>query len=123
MTEEARERSFDSLARGLASGDVSRRDALKWLGAALLGGALAFTPKVAEAASPCGTGNRACGRNQFGEPICYDPDVFFCCKTHTESGSVSNICTRSTQQCCITANGANCQTVGATCSGRVREPH
>jgi hypothetical protein len=49
MTKEAGERSFDELASGLASGSISRAKALKWLGAALLGGALAFTPKVAEA--------------------------------------------------------------------------
>src|SRR4051812_25766638 len=50
MSPEARERSFDEMASGLASGGMSRLEALKWLGAALLGGALAFTPKVAEAA-------------------------------------------------------------------------
>jgi hypothetical protein len=49
MTKEAGERTFDELASLLASGDISRLEALKWLGAALLGGALAFTPKVAEA--------------------------------------------------------------------------
>ena len=53
MSPEARERSFDEVARGLGSGGMSRREALKWMGAALLGGAmLAFTPKVAEAAEP-----------------------------------------------------------------------
>ena len=62
MSPEARERSFDELARGLASGGVSRREALKWLGAALLGGAaLAFTPKVAEAKPHCWCYQRANG--------------------------------------------------------------
>ena len=41
MTEETRESSFDELARGMASGILSRGKALRWLGAALLGGALA----------------------------------------------------------------------------------
>jgi hypothetical protein len=50
MARQTTESSFDELTRGLANGGVSRREALKWLGAALLGGALAFTPKVAEAA-------------------------------------------------------------------------
>jgi hypothetical protein len=50
MARQTTESSFDELTRGLASGGVSRREALKWLGATLLGGALAFTPKVAEAA-------------------------------------------------------------------------
>ncbi len=39
MTEEY---SFDELARGLATGTLSRRKALKLVGAALLGGALGF---------------------------------------------------------------------------------
>jgi hypothetical protein len=49
MTEETRGRSFDALAKGLASGDVSRGKALKLMGAALLGGLLASTPTLAEA--------------------------------------------------------------------------
>jgi hypothetical protein len=38
MSPEARERSFDELARGLASGSVTRRRALRLMGAALVGG-------------------------------------------------------------------------------------
>ena len=53
--------SFDALAIGLGSGRVSRREALKWLGAALLGSALAFTPKVAEAKPHCWCYQRANG--------------------------------------------------------------
>ena len=49
MTPEARERSFDELARGLASGEVSRSKALRLMGAALVGGALASVPRVAAA--------------------------------------------------------------------------
>ena len=60
MSPEARERSFDELARGLASGDVSRRRALRLMGAALVGGALASIPGVAFAA-PCGSGQTRCG--------------------------------------------------------------
>jgi hypothetical protein len=50
VSQETANRYFDELASRLASGDISRLEALKWLGAALLGGALAFTPKRAEAA-------------------------------------------------------------------------
>jgi hypothetical protein len=50
VSKETTNRYFDEVAIALGSGGVSRREALKWLGAALLGGALAFTPKVAEAA-------------------------------------------------------------------------
>ena len=50
MSPEARERSFDELARGLASGSISRGKALKLMGAALLGGTLASFPGGAWAA-------------------------------------------------------------------------
>jgi hypothetical protein len=65
MSPEARERSFDEVARGLGSGGMSRREALKWMGAALLGGALAFTPKVAEAAEPAWCYRTTSGANCF----------------------------------------------------------
>jgi hypothetical protein len=44
--------SFDDLAKGLASGTLSRRKALRMLGAAVVGGALASFPGMAWAA-PC----------------------------------------------------------------------
>jgi len=40
MSPEAREHSFDELVRGLASGEFSRRKALRLMGAALVGGTL-----------------------------------------------------------------------------------
>ena len=40
MSPQARERSFDDLARGLASGEFSRRKALRLMGAAIVGGTL-----------------------------------------------------------------------------------
>jgi len=52
------EHSFDELARGLASGTLSRRKALKLMGAALVGSALASIPGVALAAGE--GGNREC---------------------------------------------------------------
>jgi hypothetical protein len=57
MSPEAREHSLDELARGLASGNLSRGKALKLLGAALVGGTLASLPGVAWAAPE---GNSAC---------------------------------------------------------------
>jgi hypothetical protein len=57
MSPEARERSFDELARGLANGSVSRRKALRLMGAALVGGALASIPGAAFGAPQ---GNSAC---------------------------------------------------------------
>jgi hypothetical protein len=54
MSPEARESSFDELARGLASGSLSRRKALRLMGAALVGGTLASLGiGEAAAAPPC----------------------------------------------------------------------
>src|SRR5215203_2258070 len=47
MSPEARDRSFDELTRGLASGTLSRGKALRLMGAALVGGALASIPGIA----------------------------------------------------------------------------
>ena len=64
MTEGTKGRSFDALAKGLASGDVSRGKALKLMGAALFGGAFASIPGAALAQSSGGggrpTGSRGC---------------------------------------------------------------
>jgi len=47
MTDDRRESSFDELAKRLASGEVSRGQALRMMGAALVGGALASVPGIA----------------------------------------------------------------------------
>ena len=54
--------SFDQLARGLASGTVTRGQALKLAGGALLGGLLASIPGVAWAQGerPCPPGTHRC---------------------------------------------------------------
>lgn len=51
--------ALDDLAIGLASGTLTRRQALRMLGTALVGGALAAIPKVAWAAKG---GNSACAK-------------------------------------------------------------
>jgi hypothetical protein len=57
----ASESSFDGLARGLADGTISRRKALRMLGATLVGGVLASIPGTAWAARPsCPSGMRSC---------------------------------------------------------------
>jgi hypothetical protein len=60
MSPEARERSFDELARELASGSLSRRKALRLMGAALVGGALASIPGIASAAPKPKPAGRKC---------------------------------------------------------------
>jgi hypothetical protein len=59
MPHETGGRSFDELARELAAGTVSRRKALRLMGAALVGGALASFPGAVWAARG---GNSACVR-------------------------------------------------------------
>jgi hypothetical protein len=46
------EHNLDSLARGLASGSISRRQAVRWMGGALLGSVLAIVPGVEAFAAP-----------------------------------------------------------------------
>jgi hypothetical protein len=50
------ETSLDELAKGMANGNISRRQALRWMGGALVGGVLASIPGVALAQE----GNSAC---------------------------------------------------------------
>jgi hypothetical protein len=62
MTEPTGEHSLDELARGLASGSLSRGKALRWMGGALLGAALAAVPGVARADDDrCSEGQTRCG--------------------------------------------------------------
>jgi hypothetical protein len=57
------ERSFDDLARGLADGTLSRGKAIRWMGGALLGAALASVPGVALADDDCRRFGRRCRRD------------------------------------------------------------
>ena len=61
MATESTESSFDALARGLASGNLSRGKALRLDGGALLGAALASVPGVAWANDRCSQGQTRCG--------------------------------------------------------------
>lgn len=66
MSEQTSERSFDELAKGLASGTVSRGKALRLMGAALVGGALASLPGGAWAShkgTPHGGGGGGGGKS------------------------------------------------------------
>jgi Stigma-specific protein, Stig1 len=92
MSPEAREHSFDELARGLASGSLSRRKALRLMGGLLVASALGSIPGVAWANDDdddrCPQGQTRCGERcvnlRFNERHC---------------GSCFNRC-RSTQSCC-----------------------
>ena len=58
MTQEASEASFDELARGLAEGAISRRQALKWAGYGVLGAVLSGIG-FADTAEPLRAANAA----------------------------------------------------------------
>jgi hypothetical protein len=64
--------SLDELAKGLASGSVSRRQALRLFGGALLGGVLASIPGVslAQQGPPPGVPPSEVGRRPLGEQGC-----------------------------------------------------
>jgi stigma-specific protein Stig1 len=81
--------SFDELARGLANGTVSRRQALRLVGGALVGAALASVPGVAWArGDQCSEGLTRCGER------CVNLR-----RNERHCGSCFNRC-RSTQTCC-----------------------
>ena len=62
MSQQTTNRYFDELAKGLATGTLSRGKALRWMGGALLGAALASVPGVAWA-NDCRSLGRECRRD------------------------------------------------------------
>ena len=95
--------SLDELARGLASGTISRGKALRWMGSALVGAALAVVPGVAWAAS-CPQGqtrcNNRCVNLQKNERHCG------CCFHRCAEG----------QKCVSGVCQGPCQPVGGFCT-------
>ena len=101
MVRETRERSFDELTRALASGSISRRKALRLMGAALVGGTLASVGigGVAGADPPgCKRNGKRCTKNRS------------CCSENCEGGTCAAACG---------ANGATCNSGSDCCSGLV----
>jgi hypothetical protein len=81
MSEETSNRYFDELTSGLASGSLSRRKALRLMGAALIGGALASIPGIVKAAPftcPPGPAPVECRRATIGPECCTLGQV--CCR-------------------------------------------
>src|SRR5215208_5236041 len=112
MATETRERSFDELARALASGSLSRRKALRLMGGLLVGGTLGSLPGVAWADDDrCSEGQTRCGDR------CVNLQ-----RNERHCGSCSNRC-RSTQTCCkgrcvnLQRNERHC----GSCSNRCAE--
>jgi hypothetical protein len=77
VSEETTNRYFDELA----SGSISRRRALRLMGAALVGGLLASMPGIAQAAPNCGCPpevSKCCGTPENHE--CCNIGVAVCCR-------------------------------------------
>jgi hypothetical protein len=104
MSPEARARSFDELAKGLANGTISRRQALRWMGGALAGAEVASLPGVAFAAAG---GNTACDA--------------FCHQNFSgrQAGNCTRAGARGTGPCfeCTTAGGCRPSFTKPSCTG------
>jgi hypothetical protein len=109
------ERSFDELARGLASGKLSRGKALKFMGAALVGGALASLGLSGEAAADppgCKRNGKKCKKDeQCCSRTCLDGT---CAIAPTAEPCPSGRVLLSTGTCAIPCDDpADCPSCGA----------
>ena len=107
MSEETRGRSIDELAKGLASGSLSRRKALRLMGAALVAGALGAIPaEVAFAAARCPAGQTSCGKKCCDDAtqVCIRGGDAPACIT---SSPLCGTCPRNTF-CCEVAGFTGC---------------
>jgi hypothetical protein len=109
VSQQTTNRSFDELARALASGSITRRKALRLMGAALVGGALGSLGGVAAADDLCKPTGKKCRKDAQ------------CCSGNCVSSGTSRhgtcaSCTPGTP--CGPAGGrcfANASGSGATC--------
>jgi Stigma-specific protein, Stig1 len=83
MTDQTHEHSLDQLAKGLATGTLSRGKAIRWMGGALLGAALASFPGVGWAndcrrlGRECRRDSQCCSRNcvrRGDDKVCACPE-------------------------------------------------
>jgi Cys-rich repeat protein len=127
--------TFDSAARGLADGSVSRGKALRMLAASLFGGALVAAPAGMALAAPRdnrkpgGTGCPKAGqiRNNHGECVCQS-QLITCGPTNNESCVDPNTCgggqrvNTTTCKCeCINSNETLCPGTGQCVSNACPE--
>jgi len=89
MSEQTRQRSLDELARGLASGSLSRRKALKLMGGLFVGSALGSIPGVAWADNNrCSEGRTRCGERCVN----LKTNEHHCGSCHNRCGSNQTCC-------------------------------
>src|SRR5215203_3363282 len=124
---------LDQLAKGLATGAVSRRKALRWMGGALLGAALASVPGVAWAndcrrlGRECRRDSQCCSKNcirRGDDKVCGCPEGKSRCglrcvnlKTNEDHcGECFNRCDEG-QECVDSVCAGGCVPDGEACSG------
>jgi hypothetical protein len=100
------EHSVDELAKGLATGTVSRRKALRMLGAALFGGMLASIPGVSWAQTGrFSHGCRIPGQVRVrGKCVCEEGTTLCggsCCTTEFCCGGVNGVCCGNPNKTCV----------------------
>jgi hypothetical protein len=117
MSPEARERSFDELTRGLASGSISRGRALRLMGADLVGGALGSLGGVAAAAPKCKQPGKHCHRN---EQCCSNNCSNRICQEQASCPSGQVELTNGTCATpCDIFSSTDCSTCNTTCSSDI----
>jgi hypothetical protein len=125
---------FDDLARGLADGTLTRGKAIRLMGVALVGGALASLPGVALADDDCRRFGRRCRRDsqccskncvrRGDDKVCGCPEGQRRCKdrcvnldrNENHCGSCSNRCAEG-QECVGGVCAGGCASDGGACSG------
>ena len=123
MSPEARERSFDELARGLASGSISRGRALRWMGAALVGGTLGSLGGVAAADAPgCKRNGKVCTKDKVCCSRICESGTCAACRSNGGSCSdndqcCSGTCSSGTCVAACVSNGGTCSSNEQCCSG------
>src|SRR5215212_11630558 len=133
MATQTTERSLDELAKGLASGTLSRGKAIRWMGGALLGAALASFPGVAWAhdcrrlGRECRRDSQCCSRNcvrRGADKVCGCPEGQTRCKdrcvnlqtNERHCGRCFNRCPEG-QECVDGVCAGGCVPDGGACSG------
>jgi hypothetical protein len=141
LPQEGVELSLDELAKGLASGTLSRGKAIRWMGGALLGAALASVPGVAWAndcrrlGRECRRDSQCCSRNcirRGDDKVCGCPEGKSRCndrcvnlkRNENHCGECFNRCAEE-EECVggmcqggggICPTGGSCQTEFPSCS-------
>ena len=122
MATQTTERSLDELAKGLATGTLSRGKAIRWMGGALLGAALASVPGMAWADDCRGLGrecrrdSQCCSRNCVRRG---DDKVCGCPEGQTRCGDRCVNRQRNERHCgeCFNRCPSGQECVGGECQG------